>query len=187
MKRELIFGVFAICVASISLSGTLLFQTNSREKLGPETTGENTVSVTENGIKFAISLEKTEFSSGENIDVTVVVQNLREENVTLIFGSSLWVDLEVYNENLQLLGTVFGGLGFAIVTDFSLEPGESLTNVLNWNQRIYHVSENTYYLSDNFSHEFAGYYQIVPGTYYIRGALIGYMETPTLRITIASP
>ena len=132
---------------------------------------ENVASVTENGVRFAMSLDKLEFNLGENINVNFVVQNLREENVTFTFGSTLQFDLGVYDENSKLLGTMSGGYGLMIVTSFSLEPGESKTVILNWDQHIYYSS--TYERS-----------QIESGAYYVRGVLVGYMTTPSLRITI---
>jgi len=67
MRMELIAGsLMVICVM-----GIFLYQKSSSEA-----TEENTANVVENGAKFTISLDKTEFNQGENIDIKLVTQNL---------------------------------------------------------------------------------------------------------------
>ncbi|MDH5685230.1 MAG: BsuPI-related putative proteinase inhibitor [Hadesarchaea archaeon] len=135
--------------------------------------GENITSVVENGAKLTISLDKTEFNQGENIDVKLVVQNLREKNVTFTFSSGYQFDLVVYDENFEVVCAWSDDKEFIeAFTSLSLEPGESHNWVWDWNQMVYEK------LTGKYS-------PIVPGTYHLRGILIGYMETPFLRITIS--
>ncbi len=164
MKRELIAGALVV----ICVMGIFLYQKSSSEA-----TGENTASVVENGAKLTISLDKTEFNQGENIDVELVVQNLREENVTFTFSSGYQFDLVVYDENFEVVCAWSDDKGFIeAFTNLSLGPGESHNWVWNWNQMVY----------DRLTGEYSS---IGPGTYHLRGILIGYMETPSLRITIS--
>jgi len=164
MRMELIAGsLMVICVM-----GIFLYQKSSSEA-----TEENTANVVENGAKFTISLDKTEFNQGENIDVKLVAQNLREENVNFTFSSGYQIDLVVYNENFEVVCAWSDDRGFIeAFTSLSLGPGESHNWGWNWNQMVY----------DRPTGEYS---PIVPGTYHLRGILIGYMETPFLRITIS--
>jgi len=164
MRMELIAGsLMVICVM-----GIFLYQKSSSEA-----TEENTANVVENGAKFTISLDKTEFNQGENIDIKLVTQNLREENVNFTFSSGYQIDLVVYNENFEVVCAWSDDRGFIeAFTSLSLGPGESHNWGWNWNQMVY----------DRPTGEYS---PIVPGTYHLRGILIGYMETPFLRITIS--
>lgn len=164
MRMELIAGsLMVICVM-----GIFLYQKSSSEA-----TEENTANVVENGAKFTISLDKTEFNQGENIDVKLVAQNLSEENVNFTFSSGYQIDLVVYNENFEVVCAWSDDRGFIeAFTSLSLGPGESHNWGWNWNQMVY----------DRPTGEYS---PIVPGTYHLRGILIGYMETPFLRITIS--
>ncbi len=164
MKKELITGVLVI----ICVMGIFLYQ-----KSNSEAAGENTANVIENGAKLTISLDKTEFNQGENIDIKLVVQNLREENVTFTFSSGYQFDLVVYDENFEVVCAWSDDKEFIeAFTSLSLEPEESHNWVWNWNQMVYEK------LTGEYS-------PINPGTYHLRGILIGYIETPCLRITIS--
>jgi hypothetical protein len=164
MKKELIAGALVV----ICVMGIFLYQNS-----GSDAIEENTASVVENGAKFTISLDKTEFNQGENIDVKFVAQNLRGENVNFTFSSGYQFDLVVYDQNFETVCAWSDDKGFiAAFTSLSLGPEESYNWVWNWNQMIY----------DRLTGEYSF---IGPGTYYLRGILIGYMETPSLRITIS--
>lgn len=163
MKKELIAGALLV----ICVMGIFLYQNSSSEAAG-----ENTANVIENEAKLTISLDKTEFNQGENIDVKLVVQNLREENVTFTFSSGYQFDF-VYDENFEVVCAWSDDKEFIeAFTSLSLEPEESHIWVWNWNQMVYEK------LTGEYS-------PINPGTYHLRGILIGYMETPFLRITIS--
>jgi len=164
MKMELIAGALVV----ICVMGIFLCQNSNSEAVG-----DNTASVVENGAKLTISLDKTEFKRGENIDVNLVVQNLREEKVTFTFSSGYQFDLVVYDQNFEVVCAWSDDKGFIeAFTSLSLEPGESHNWVWNWNQMVYEK------LTGEYS-------PINPGTYHLRGILIGYMETPYLRLTIS--
>ena len=173
MKRELIVGGFVvICVTGVFLPGIFLFR-NDNQKSGSDGAGENTTSVVENGLKFTMNLDKTEFSPGENIDVNLVVQNLRDENVTFTFSSGYQFDFVVYDEDSQVVCSWSDDKAFIQeITHFSLGPGESRNWVGSWNQTVYNGLTGEYL-------------PISSGTYYLRGILVGYLETPLLRITIS--
>lgn len=123
MKRELI----VVALVTICVMGIFLYQKSSSEAAG-----ENTASVVDNGAKLTISLDKTEFNQGENINVKLVVQNLREENVTFTFSSGYQFDLVVYDENSEVVCAWSDDKGFIeTFTSLSLEPEESHNWVWN--------------------------------------------------------
>ena len=172
MTRELIAGALVICVTGVFLSGIILFL-NDNQGSGSEGAGDNTKSVVENGAKLRISLDKTEFNPGENIDVNLVVQNLREENVTFTFSSGYQFDFVVYDEDSQVVCSWSDDKAFIqAITHFSLGPGESRDWAGNWNQTVYNGLTGEYL-------------PISSGTYYLQGILVGYLETPLLGITIS--
>ena len=134
---------------------------------------ENSASVVENGIKLTISLNKIEFNVGENIDVNLVVQNLRDENVTFTFSSGYQFDFFVYDESFEVVCAWSDDKMFIqALTSFDLEPRQASRWVWNWDQTVYNG------LTGEYS-------PISSGTYYLRGILVGYLETPLLRITIS--
>lgn len=173
MKRELIVGALVvICVMGIFLSEIFLFRKDN-QKSDSDAEGENTKSVVENGAKLTINLDKTEFNPGEIIDANLVVQNLREENVTFTFSSGYQFDFVVYDGDSQVVCSWSDDKGFIqAITHFSLGPGESRNWVGSWNQTVYNGLTGEYL-------------PISSGTYYLRGILVGYLETPLLRITIS--
>lgn len=172
MTRELIAGALVICVTGVFLSGIFLFL-NDNQGSSSGAAGENTKSVVENGAKLTISLDKTEFNPGENIDVNLAVQNLREENVTFTFSSGYQFDFVVYDEDSQVVCSWSDNKAFIqAITHFSLGPGESRNWVGSWDQTVYNGLTGEYL-------------PISSGTYYLRGILVGYLETPLLRITIS--
>jgi len=173
MKRKLIIGALVIiCVTGVFLSGIFLFQ-NDNQKSDSDAEGENTKSVVENEVKLAINLDKTEFNPGEIIDVNLVVQNLQEENVTFTFSSGYQFDFVVYDEDSQVVCSWSDDKAFIqSITHFSLGPGESRNWVGSWNQTVYNG------LTGEYS-------PVGSGTYHLRGILVGYLETPSLRITIS--
>jgi len=173
MKRKLIIGALVIiCVTGVFLSGIFLFQ-NDNQKSDSDAEGENTKSVVENEVKLTINLDKTEFNPGEIIDVKLVVQNLREENVTFTFSSGYQFDFVVYDEDSQVVCSWSDDKAFIqAITHFSLGPGESRNWVGSWNQTVYNGLTGEYL-------------PISSGTYYLRGILVGYLETPSLGITIS--
>lgn len=173
MKRKLIIGALVIiCVTGIFLSEMLLFRKDNQES-SSGATGENTTSVFENGVKLTINLDKTEFNPGEIIDANLVVQNLREENVTFTFSSGYQFDFVVYDGDSQVVCSWSDDKGFIqAITHFSLGPGESRNWVGIWNQTVYNGLTGEYSPIDS-------------GTYHLQGILVGYLETPLLKITIS--
>jgi len=173
MKRKLIIGALVIiCVTGIFLSEMLLFRKDNQES-SSGATGENTKSVVENEVKLTINLDKTEFNPGEIIDVNLVVQNLREENVTFTFSSGYQFDFVVYDGDSQVVCSWSDDKGFIqAITHFSLGPGESRNWVGSWNQTVYNGLTGEYSPIDS-------------GTYHLQYILVGYLETPLLKITIS--
>jgi hypothetical protein len=125
------------------------------------------------GVRFAMSLDKLKFNLGENIDVNLVVQNLRNENVTFTFSSGYQFDVVVYDENFEVVCAWSDDKAFIqVFTGFSLKPGESRNWVWNWNQTVHNRSTGEYS-------------PVGSGTYRLLGVLVGYMKTTPLRITIS--
>lgn len=124
------------------------------------------------GVELTISVPKTEFRRGEIIDVSLVVRNHRTENVTFRFNSGYQYDFIVYDENLSKRWRWSDDKAFIMaLTSFTLEPRGSREWVWKWDQRLYDRSTGKYFYLD-------------PGIYFLRGVLVGYMETPFIKIVI---
>jgi len=130
------------------------------------------VSIVEDGITLTISLQKTEFRLGENIDVSLTLTNNRYENVTFGFSSSYQYDFIIYDKNFEEVCAWSDNKVFAqALTSITLEPGKSRTWIWNWDQTVYdrHTGD---------------YSPINPGPYYLQGSLVGHMTTPLLKLVI---
>ncbi|MFQ6129310.1 MAG: BsuPI-related putative proteinase inhibitor [Candidatus Hadarchaeaceae archaeon] len=132
----------------------------------------STSAFVEDGVELRISVQKTEFRRGENIDMTLAVKNHRNENVTFEFSNGHQFDFVVYDKNFEVVCTWSDDKAFIqALTGFALEPGESRNWVWNWDQMVYNDDTGEYS-------------PIGLGTYHLRGILVGYMKTPHIKIVI---
>jgi hypothetical protein len=142
------------------------------EVVGAIVEDENSASMVENDINLTVTLQKTEFYLGENIPVNLTLTNERDENAFFTFSSGYQFDILVFNENFERICAWSDGKVFIqALTGFTLRPGESCAWDWNWDQTSYNRATGKY--------SFVG-----SGTYYLRGTLVGYMETPLLKIVI---
>lgn len=138
------------------------------------------------GFKLTLMLQKTEFSLGEPVNVTLTVANISNQTVQFYDFPSFW-DFLVYNDTDNgLYQWLFSGHGFPMSgTTYSLDPGIGLTNeVLVWPQMC-NRTETQYGVPDS---------PVSPGTYYIVGryGYTGYdfslnLQTTPIQITITQP
>lgn len=120
-----------------------------------------TATATENDIKLTTSIEKTEYRSRENVDVTFSLKNERDDEVKLIFPDSQIFDLVICDEKLTKVCTWSDDKAFSdVITEIALSLGESRSQLLTWGQKKYdrHTGE---------------YLSIKPGKYYLEGILMG--------------
>lgn len=131
--------------------------------------------------KLAITLEKTTFKFGEPVNVTWILTNIGDENVTLnhsidVLGFLIRDEnfIHVYREGSRVLMMVYPFPPIA--------PGESWTCTEVWRQvyddQVIKLSSTYYVLK-----------KVLPGTYYVSGYswITTYdvdLETPVIRITI---
>jgi hypothetical protein len=124
------------------------------------------------GLKLTMTLEKTVYSLGEPINVTLTATNI--SNQTINFAYAAWTfDFLVYNDT----SFVYQWSSFRVfpmfIINWPLDIGENITNVLVWPQtcNVTAVSEGI---------------PVSPGTYYIVGQVPSYgLETTPIRVTIA--
>jgi hypothetical protein len=138
------------------------------------------------GFKVTLMLQKTEFSLGEPVNITLTVTNISNQTVKFYDFSSYW-DFLVYNGTDNCLyewlasGRVFPFSG----TTYTLDPGIGVTNeVMVWPQTCNStVIENGVPASP-----------VSPGTYYIIGEYgpnwghpLYQLQTTPIQITIVGP
>ena len=172
---KLISGISLLLVASLVAGGTIWMGAQEPGSV----TGEYSTSFVGNSAELTIKTQKMEFNRGENIEIKLTVKNYRDENVSFTFPSEHQYDFVfnqydfvVYDENFSQVWVWSEDKMFAqVLTDFTLGPGESREMVWDWDQRV--RDSNT-----------GEYSQIASGTYYLQGVLVGYIQTPHLKIII---
>lgn len=135
------------------------------------------VSGVSDGFQLSISVDKTQYSSGEDVNVTCAITNVSDQTLNFINqnGNSSF-DFQVYNSTNNQVYSWFMGAYPLVNATVSLAPNESYTQTLVWTQE-----------SDNSR----GFPQVPSGAYYIIGDLgehLSYpLQTEPLNITIAVP
>jgi len=126
------------------------------------------------GLKLTMTLEKTVYSLGEPINVTLAVTNI--SNQTINFAYAAWTfDFLVYNDT----GSIYQWSSFRIfpmfIINWPLDIGENLTRVLVWPQTC-----NVTTWSQGVP--------VSPGTYFIVGEVPSYgLETTPIQVIVAQP
>jgi uncharacterized coiled-coil protein SlyX len=106
------------------------------------------------GFQLTLALEKTNFSLGEPINVTLILTNISDQTV------SFWLDFSfsyfqffVYDStNSEIYSSLYnGGALLPLAVQFTLNPGQSMSDVFSWPQTIFSpegvpVSPGTYYI-----------------------------------------
>jgi hypothetical protein len=124
------------------------------------------------GLKLTMTLEKTVYSLGEPINVTLAVTNV--SNQTFNFAYAAWTfDFLVYNDTNFIYQWSSYRVIPMFIMNWPLDPGENITNVLVWPQTC-----NVTAASEGIP--------VSPGTYYIVGQVPSYgLETTPIRVIIA--
>ena len=141
------------------------------------------------GFKVTLMLQKTEFSLGEPVNITLTVTNISNQTVQFYEFSSYW-DFLVYNGTDSMLYDWLGFSGQAIEfsgTTYSLDPGMGITNeVLVWPQTC-----NSTAIENGWNGVLS---PVSPGTYYIIGEYgpnwghpLYSLQTTPIQITITQP
>ena len=142
---------------------------------------------TEYPFELTIALEKTAYRLGETVNVTWILTNIGEENVTLYHGRDHIRDFIVLDENFNQVywRRLHVGRFLMILPYPPIAPGDNMTCTGFWSQ-IYDEKEVNFGVSPwviKFNH-------VPPGTYYVSGIFESptydhiKLETPPIRITI---
>jgi len=115
-----------------------------------------------NGLQLTMTLEKTEYSLGEPISMTFTITNISNQTMSLLHygvGAFNMFEFRVYNDTdnsvwSQIYPVFAVNPGGPIVASTLLNPEESLTGVLVWEQTCNNtafsegvpVSSGTYYI-----------------------------------------
>ena len=180
-------AVILVSAVTVLLSVSLVY--GIRYEFTPKTTPQTSSTQTafgvneQLGLKLTLTLEKTEYSLGEPINITLTITNVSNQTTTIGLSAYNDFDFQVYNGTHSVIYQYSDRwIGVAvpqIVIDETLEAGESLSENLVWNQ--------TYPIPTGGSEGVP----VSAGTYYIVG-LIGSVlsrtnstiETTPIQITI---
>jgi len=137
------------------------------------------------GLQLSMTLQKTNFSLGEPIDILLTITNISNQTVSFGLGpDGNQFDFNVYNDtnsNIYWYTSIWlgGAIPMFIVVE-TLNPGESLNSSLVWQQTFSHSLD-----SEGVP--------VSPGTYYIVGRIgppffiseNSTLETAPIQITIS--
>jgi hypothetical protein len=183
-------GVILLLAVIVLLSVSLVYgiRLEFTPKNNPQTSLPIAYGVNEQaGLELTLTLQKTEYSLGEPVNVTLTVTNISNQTVGFQEAPSWW-DFLVYNDTQNGLYEWLRDSGQAFpmyVTTVSLPPGTGFTDeVLVWPQ-LCNSTLGHYGNADS---------PVLPGTYYIVGKYedFGYsfdynFQTTPIQITIAQP
>ena len=119
-----------------------------------------TAEATKYPFKLRITLEKTTYKLGERVNVTWILTNIGEENITLYHSADHMAHIAIYDENLNL---VYASESSPTADYYPFKPlllGANFTATERW-KRNYHT----------------------PGMYYI----IGFFRSATYRLKLQTP
>jgi hypothetical protein len=134
-----------------------------------------TAQVANDRFQLTVTLEKTKYSLGGPINITLTVINVSNQTIDYVYSRPSF-DYWVYNDTGNIYrwssSTFFPG----ILTILHFKPGEGFTRVLVWRQII----SETASLQDVY---------VSPGTYYIVGQedRVSPIQTTPIQITIVAP
>lgn len=132
--------------------------------------------------KLVMTLEKTVFKLGEPVDVTCILTNISEENVTLYHSSDIPLDFLIRDENFNHVfrySSYVGGPA-ARYPFTPIEPNDNKTRMGTWKQ----IYDGTVIPNAELR-----YKQVLPGTYYVNGIFTSatygsIFSTPVIRIMV---
>jgi hypothetical protein len=137
---------------------------------------------TKHPFNLSITLEKTTYRPGEEVNVTWTLTNISDENLTLYHSADSTLDFIIRDNNFDYIFRYTGYHSTAAVYYplSTMAPSDSKTTMGTWEQ-IYDGSGS---VSPIF-----WYRQVPPGAYYVLGVFRSStygleFETPPLRITI---
>ena len=130
------------------------------------------------GLKLTMTLEKTEYSLGEPINITLTITNIGNQTVNFSLAPSNWDFLVYNNTNDTVFEWLKSGRAFPMwVENVPLDPGMSLAEIFTWPQTFW--IWNTTGVSGGM---------VSPGTYYIVGQYSAYsLQTTPIQVTIVKP
>jgi hypothetical protein len=136
--------------------------------------------------KLSTTIEKTTYQLREPINITLRLENVGSENVTLEYQFTLF-DFIIYDENFRQIyrwGKYVGSIGIWL-PPYKMKPGGNFNTTLTWYQSVgFEV------IGDVGAPDFEiRYYWAEPGKYYLTGIFADYhgefrLQTPAVRITI---
>jgi hypothetical protein len=136
--------------------------------------------------KLTTTLEKTTYKLREPVNITLCLENIGNENITLQFAIDR-EDFIVYDENFIQVYRLDEDRGYVTVylPPHIMKPGETSNFTLTWYQSTGWETSGTIGTPD---FEII-YHWAKPGTYYITGVFISgtnnvTLQTPPIRITI---
>ena len=101
----------------------------------PPSPGRPTVTRTFDGVEYTLSLNKSRYRIGENIIIRLRKRNILRVPLTLTYRTSQRVDFRVTRDNRPIWQWSTGRFFTPAAGSDTLQPGESKTYRLVWNQR----------------------------------------------------
>ncbi len=114
------------------------------------------------GLELTISLPKTNYKLRELVNITLTVTNRGTADVYVTVGIMQTFDVLIYDQNGKRIGVWSDGRVPILAPSgiMTLKPGQSISEVLNWDMTVYNVESSTRS-------------QVDPGTYGLQGVFKG--------------
>jgi hypothetical protein len=184
-------GVILLLAVIVLLSVGLVYgiRVEFTPKNNPQTSSTPIAYGVYGGFQLTLTLQKTEFSLGEPVNITLTVTNISNQTVQFYDFSSWW-DFLVYNDTDNALYEWLLDSGHALLfsgTTYSLDPNMGVTyEAMVWPQTCNSTETETGWNGVLTP--------VLPGTYYIVGEYGNFggnpeykLETTPIQITIAQP
>jgi hypothetical protein len=180
-------GVILLLAVIVLLSVSLVYgiRLEFTPKNNPQTSSTPTAYGVYGGFQLTLTLQKTQFSLGEPVNITLTVTNISNQTVQFSYFASWW-DFLVYNDTDNgLYEWIFseGAVPYCGTT-YSLDPGIGVARALVWPQTC-----NSTEIETGWNGVLT---PVLPGTYYIVGEYGNFggnpeykLETTPIQITIA--
>jgi len=136
-----------------------------------QTAAESTVIGADGKFQLALTLEKTVFTLGEQVNITVKMTNISGQTVDYTQTIEDF-DFQVYDDSNNPVYKSAGQVAMAIVI-LHLSPGESRSQNFAWLQTCNNTATEC---------------NVPAGTYYVIGQkVLSGLQTPPIQITIVKP
>jgi hypothetical protein len=171
LDRNSVLLFWIMVLISVGVVSVSIFGLSMLAQVHPRAEGVNE----QFGLKLTMTLEKTVYTLGEPINITLTITNISNQTISYAYAALGWrFDFRVYNDTNNRIYQWSADRAFAWALDsIALNPRESLTvgqlaGTANHVPTGYYIWDETWNVM-SVSPPYPNSTQVDPGTYYIVG------------------